>query len=256
LSLDGETVRWNPEAEAWLDVHAFDRLSQDEERLDQAVALYQDDLLQDLYDDWLLPERDRWRERLLTCLGAAELYSLSVSADVLQKTKCDPCLLGTWELNKDGFIGYMSAPFIPTPGLFESGAAQGTWRYTFDQTGTLAAMFDFAFSYTLHQGSEVLPIDANMILTFDGPAQALYWAPENGTPMMQAVQSGFHAEQHVTINGQEAGGGPLDLFSPFPAQGTATPSIYACSPSKLFLTGQAAENAGLPAIEYDRVPGS
>lgn len=187
--------------------------------------------------------------------GAAELYSLSVTADVLQKTKCDPCLLGTWEMNKDSFIGYMSTPFIPTPGLFEPGAAQGTWRYTFDKTGTLAAMFDFAFSYTLHQGGEVLPIDADVILTFDGPAQALYWVLEDGTLMMQAVQTGFHAEQHVTINGQEAGGGPLDLFSPFPAQGMATPSIYSCSPSKLFLTGQAAENAGSPAIEYDRVAG-
>lgn len=185
--------------------------------------------------------------------GAAEPYTLSVTADVLQKTKCDPCLFGTWELNKDSFIGYMSVPFTQTPDFFDPGPAQGRWRYSFDKTGTLAAEFDFAFSYTLHQGSETLPIDAEVILTFKGPGQAMYWIQEDGSLMMQAVQNGVVMEQRVTINGQDTGGGPLDLFSPFPAQGATSPSTYSCSPSKLFLTPQAAAKADLPALEYDRV---
>jgi len=187
--------------------------------------------------------------------GAAEPFTVSVTADVLQKTKCDPCLFGTWELNKDSFIGYMSVPFIQTPDFFDPGPAQGTWRYTFDKTGTLAAVFDFAFNYTLHQGSETLPIDAEVALTFDGLGQAQYWVQEDGTLMMQSVQSGVVMEQHIVINGQEAGGGPVDPFSPFPAKGTASPSTYTCSPSKLFLTPQAAAKAGLPGLEYDRVAG-
>ncbi len=69
LLLDGDLVGWNPAADAWIDVRAFDALLADEGGLEEAVALYRDDLLQDLYDDWVLPERDRWRERLLTCLA-------------------------------------------------------------------------------------------------------------------------------------------------------------------------------------------
>ncbi len=62
-------VRWNHEADVWIDVWAFADLLRDDSRLEEAVALYQGDLLQDLYDDWVLPERDRWREQLLTCLA-------------------------------------------------------------------------------------------------------------------------------------------------------------------------------------------
>jgi DNA-binding SARP family transcriptional activator len=69
LLFDGDLVRWNPEADVWIDVRAFDSLASDDGRLEQAVALVQGDLLQDLYDDWVLPERYRWRERLLTCLA-------------------------------------------------------------------------------------------------------------------------------------------------------------------------------------------
>ncbi|MBM2842407.1 MAG: hypothetical protein HW404_244 [Anaerolineales bacterium] len=62
-------VRWNREADVWIDVWAFAALLRDDSRLEEAAALYQGDLLQDLYDDWVLPERDRWREQLLTCLA-------------------------------------------------------------------------------------------------------------------------------------------------------------------------------------------
>jgi len=69
LLLDGDLVRWNREADVWIDVWAFAALLRDDSRLEEAAALYQGDLLQDLYDDWVLPERDRWREQLLTCLA-------------------------------------------------------------------------------------------------------------------------------------------------------------------------------------------
>jgi len=184
--------------------------------------------------------------------GAGQPHALSVTADVLHQAKCDPCLFGTWELNKDSFIGYMSVPFAQTPDFFDPGPAQGKWRYSFDKTGTLAAEFNFAFGYTLHQGSETLPIDADVLMTLEGPGQAMYWVQEDGSLMMQAVHNGVLMEQHLTINGQDTGSSPLDLFSPFPSQGTTSPTTYTCSPTKLFLTPQAAVKPALPALEYDR----
>lgn len=69
LRSDAKSVQWNLEAEYWLDVAEFERLSAADECLSQAVELYQGDLLVDLYDDWILNERERLRERFFECLG-------------------------------------------------------------------------------------------------------------------------------------------------------------------------------------------
>ncbi|MCP4360732.1 MAG: tetratricopeptide repeat protein [Chloroflexi bacterium] len=54
-------LQWNPDAEYWLDVAEFERLSLSSDHLGKAVALYQDDLLPELYDDWIAPQRERLR---------------------------------------------------------------------------------------------------------------------------------------------------------------------------------------------------
>jgi hypothetical protein len=185
---------------------------------------------------------------------SGDFYTVAVTADVLQQTKCDACLQGTWELNKDSFLGYISTPFLNTGSLFQPDPPQGSWRYTFDKTGTLAALFDFAFSYRLQQTSPTGSINTDVLLTVDGPGQALYWVPEDGKLMMQAVETGFHMEQSITMNGQELGSSPIQLFSPFPDSGAPSSASYSCSPTNLFLSMTAAENAGLPALEFDRVP--
>lgn len=69
LLSEAKSLQWNPEADYWLDVAEFERLSAAEECLSQAVELYQGDLLVDLYDDWILNERERLRERFFECLG-------------------------------------------------------------------------------------------------------------------------------------------------------------------------------------------
>jgi DNA-binding SARP family transcriptional activator len=70
-------LQWRPDAPFWLDVAAFEEaLVRAEERagddaiaaLREAVALYAGDLLEGCYDDWLVPERERLRERHLTAL--------------------------------------------------------------------------------------------------------------------------------------------------------------------------------------------
>lgn len=58
---DGHTVEWNPNADFWLDVAEFERLSANPNNLQKAVLLYTGDLLETLYDDWALYERERLR---------------------------------------------------------------------------------------------------------------------------------------------------------------------------------------------------
>jgi predicted ATPase/DNA-binding SARP family transcriptional activator len=58
---DGDTVRWNPQADAWIDVVAFEQLGAREDGLQEAAALYAGDLLAQLYDEWLFYERERLR---------------------------------------------------------------------------------------------------------------------------------------------------------------------------------------------------
>jgi predicted ATPase/DNA-binding SARP family transcriptional activator len=68
LLSDAKTLAWNPEVDAWLDVDEFERLSDAPENQVRAVELYHGDLLNDLYDDWLIVERERLRERFFHCL--------------------------------------------------------------------------------------------------------------------------------------------------------------------------------------------
>jgi DNA-binding SARP family transcriptional activator len=69
LLSDAKSLQWNPAADYFLDVAEFEHLSAVDEGLSQAVELYQGDLLSDLYDDWILNERERLRDRFFECLG-------------------------------------------------------------------------------------------------------------------------------------------------------------------------------------------
>ncbi len=70
LLADTETVAWSKDATYWLDVAEFERCSQDESCRADAVTLYDGDLLPDIYDDWLVSERERLRRLLLDDLWA------------------------------------------------------------------------------------------------------------------------------------------------------------------------------------------
>ncbi len=66
---DAETVRWNEAAGAFVDVVEFERLSAEPATQPQAVELYTGDLLENVYDDWILTERERLRARYLAVLN-------------------------------------------------------------------------------------------------------------------------------------------------------------------------------------------
>jgi DNA-binding SARP family transcriptional activator len=69
-----DTLAWNPEARVTFDAEEFEAKSQRQETLEEAVALYDGDLLQSLYDDWTFAERERLRTLYL-----ADLFSLIVT---------------------------------------------------------------------------------------------------------------------------------------------------------------------------------
>lgn len=63
-----ETIAWNEEAHVWLDVDEFERCVSDESRWADAVALYEGDLALSVYDDWIVPVRERLRRQYLDTL--------------------------------------------------------------------------------------------------------------------------------------------------------------------------------------------
>jgi DNA-binding SARP family transcriptional activator len=66
---DAETVHWNPAAPARIDVREFERLAAAPESVGAAVELYAGDLLPEIYDDWILAERERLRTLYATSLS-------------------------------------------------------------------------------------------------------------------------------------------------------------------------------------------
>jgi DNA-binding SARP family transcriptional activator len=76
LDAQPRTLRWRTETPVWIDVAAFEEaLSRAEEETDSglaelrdAIELYTGDVLEGCYDEWLLGERERLRQRYLTTL--------------------------------------------------------------------------------------------------------------------------------------------------------------------------------------------
>ncbi len=72
---DHETVQWNPAADYSLDVETFMRCAA-QGAYEQCLELYQGDLLPELYDDWLLSEREKLFGLFLQSLqSAADHYA-------------------------------------------------------------------------------------------------------------------------------------------------------------------------------------
>jgi predicted ATPase/DNA-binding SARP family transcriptional activator len=67
---EGESVRWNDAAPFWFDVAEFERLSADTATVFEAIQLYAGDLVEDIYDDWLIAHRERLRSLYFADLGA------------------------------------------------------------------------------------------------------------------------------------------------------------------------------------------
>jgi len=77
LLTDSDKVQWNPEAEFWLDIEEFERLIGTGVGRAEAVKLYAGDLLENLYDEWLVFPRERLRTLYLHSLDELVLESRS-----------------------------------------------------------------------------------------------------------------------------------------------------------------------------------
>ncbi len=66
---DTETVQWNANAPSSVDVIDFERTVGDPAAREQAIELYAGDLLEELYDDWVVGERERLRALFLDALA-------------------------------------------------------------------------------------------------------------------------------------------------------------------------------------------
>ena len=75
IEANDETVQWNDAAPAWLDVAEFERLAEMQDGAAAAVELHTGELLDGLYDDWLFPFRERYRQTYVSAL-----YGLVLSA--------------------------------------------------------------------------------------------------------------------------------------------------------------------------------
>jgi DNA-binding SARP family transcriptional activator len=75
ISFETQTLRWRENAPYTLDVREFESLlalkpglPPSRDVFDQAVRLYQGDLLPSCYDDWIIAERERLRSAFLAAL--------------------------------------------------------------------------------------------------------------------------------------------------------------------------------------------
>jgi predicted ATPase len=68
---DADTAAWNDEAGAFIDVYAFEQLAQSESSHADAIEFYTGDLMEDVYDDWVVADRERLRATYLTLLAGS-----------------------------------------------------------------------------------------------------------------------------------------------------------------------------------------
>jgi DNA-binding SARP family transcriptional activator/tetratricopeptide (TPR) repeat protein len=81
LTTEGSSIQFNPQAEIDLDVERFlheTRPDASVKEIEHALSLYTGDLLEDIYDDWCVAERERLRQ---VWLGALDRYSQILQAE-------------------------------------------------------------------------------------------------------------------------------------------------------------------------------
>ncbi|HSF79780.1 MAG TPA: AAA family ATPase [Anaerolineales bacterium] len=99
VQADGNHVQFEPPADLWLDVESFRHGTHPEAsliELQSAVSLYTGDLLEDIYEDWCVEERNTLRQIYLSslerlCLGLQHTSQLEAAIQYAQKwTAAEP----------------------------------------------------------------------------------------------------------------------------------------------------------------------
>jgi DNA-binding SARP family transcriptional activator/tetratricopeptide (TPR) repeat protein len=77
IEADAESLRWNSGVAATIDIVEFERLAASPATLSAAIGLYEGDLLPEVYDDWIVAERERLRSLYLNALSSLVVQSRS-----------------------------------------------------------------------------------------------------------------------------------------------------------------------------------
>ncbi|MCB0006618.1 MAG: tetratricopeptide repeat protein, partial [Anaerolineales bacterium] len=103
------TIQWNENAPYWLDIADFEDLLA-RQKPGEAIALYEADLLPELFEEWLEPERAALRRRFLTAL-AQMAYELLQLGQPLAAVNCAQRLCQEEPFDEDAVVLLMQAQF-------------------------------------------------------------------------------------------------------------------------------------------------
>jgi DNA-binding SARP family transcriptional activator len=119
LAIDNHTMQWRRDVVFHLDVNDFERacavVEQANQRQDsaelyaaeeQVITSYQADALPGCYDDWIIPVRERLRERLAQTMNRLISFH-ETQHDFAAAIHCARHLLRTHPLNEDAYRGLM-----------------------------------------------------------------------------------------------------------------------------------------------------
>jgi hypothetical protein len=175
-----------------------------------------------------------------------------------QKIGCDPCLVGTWDLDLPAFEDYLRAPFVDLdPGFFQVDMLGGLWRLHFSDQAEARGEYDFLVTYEIDQSGEdsTLNITTQVGLDLNGDGTAQYHVDENNGITFYEIEDDLAMKQTVFINGQEVPGGD-NLFSGFPvSSGISGTAKYACDPVNgvLVLMNDLGNGKQAPPVKYNRI---
>jgi hypothetical protein len=185
---------------------------------------------------------------------AGGTFDIQLSVTTEDGVGCDPCLIGTWDLNLTSFTEYSEAPFAETPDFYTFDAAGGLWRYRFRPDGTFGAAFDFLYASTLHQAGAGFgaDIDTHTVVTIVGSGEGAYLSDGLSNLTFTLIEDNVGLSSTTTINGEDIG----DLFDALSGYGFLKDSdsmVYSCDAEAGILQLDIAPQAGLPPLQFDRI---
>jgi hypothetical protein len=181
---------------------------------------------------------------------------LAVNGDL--KIGCDPCLVGTWDLDLPAFEDYLRAPFAELdPGFFKIDTLGGLWRLHFSDQAEVMGEYDFLAGYEIDQSSDdsmYSPL-TQVILDITGDGTAQYHVSDTNQIAFILIQDNLSMDQTVFINGQEVPGGG-NLLSGVPlSSGIVGTAGYACDAVNgvLVLMTDLGGGTQAPPVKYNRI---
>jgi hypothetical protein len=192
---------------------------------------------------------------MTTTQPSAAPYKIGLDVAMGDAIGCDPCLVGTWDLNLPSFTEYSEAPFQEITGLYQFDAAGGLWRYRFRPDGTMRAEFDFFYTYSLHQagGDFGADITTNGKIDIDGTGEGTYLSDGLSNLTFDLVKDDVSLTDEIFMNGQKLDASVFGSMSGGYGFATGDTTVYSCDAEAGELLISVAPQTNLPPIQYDRV---